>query len=99
MNKQVIGRWYVVVEGDTVRIYDTKHIGNFWISVRNPLGFQPTGAIYTVRTFLEAGADTLMLNGDVEEWTMNANELYNAQLFVYSSQNVDMKTHVNTIIR
>ena len=99
MSKQVIGRWYVVVEGDTVQIYDTQYSNGYWISARNPLGFQPTGAIYTVRTFLEVAGDMLKLHCGVDEWTMNAKELYNAQLFVYSSQNVDMKTHVNTIIR
>lgn len=86
---KVVGRWYVSVYQDEdnktcVKIYDTNYTGDIWVKELNPQGYQPVSTYY-YKTFVGHNGE-LCLDGQVEAWTMSAEEVYNAQLFAYDTQ-------------
>jgi hypothetical protein len=88
MKSKQIGRWIIVVK-------DSKRFG----MVVNVCDQNNSVIIsYTLRTFLSANGDELKLNASNVEMTMNSSELYQAQVFAYESQAVNMATHMNTFI-
>lgn len=89
MKSKLIGRWLVVVKdtpkfGVVVDVCDTQ--GNTIIS-------------YGLKTFIIDSAQTLRLVASNPDMTMNEFELYNAQVFAYDNQPVDMSRHINGGIR
>lgn len=81
MQSKVIGRWFILVKDNAVKIYDTNYTSTIWETEYNQKGYQPTPASYNVDTFMQHDGK-LKLWAEVEEWTMSAEEVMNAQAFV-----------------
>ena len=89
MKSKIIGRWLVVVKdtpkfGVVVDICDLH--GSVIIS-------------YGLKTFITDSTQTLKLVASNPDMTMNEFELYNAQVFAYDNQPLDMSKHINGGIR
>jgi hypothetical protein len=54
---------------------------------------------YGLETFIKDSTQTLKLVASNPDMTMNEFELYNAQVFAYDNQPLDMSKHINGGIR